>query len=396
MLMFANPSGRIAAQPPASPDPGLRPGRTPARPKASVPGGSSLVYIGTYTGPQSKGIYAYRFDGTTGEASLLGVAAEIPSPSFLAVHPNRRYLYAANEIGDFEGQKSGSVSAFAIDASTGKLALLNRVPSRGSGPCFVAVDRAGKNVLVANYGSGSIAVLPIGDDGRLADATAFVQHSGSSVNRSRQAGPHAHSINVSPDNRFAIAADLGLDKLLIYRFDAAKGTLAPNDPPFAKLNPGAGPRHFAFHPNGKFAYAINEMQSTITVFDYDASRGALNETQTLTTLPADFEGQSSCAEVQVHPNGRFVYGSNRGHDSIAVFAVDAATGKLRLVEHVSTKGKTPRNFSIDPAGRYLFAANQDSNDVVIFRLDPASGRLTPTGQTLDVSRPVCVKFVPVE
>ncbi len=376
MLMFANPPSRTAAQPPAK--------------------GSLLVYIGTYTGPQSKGIYACRFDGTTGEASAPELVAETPNPTFLAIHPSRRFLYAANEVSNFDAQKSGSVSAFAIDAGSGKLALLNRVSSRGNGPCFVAVDRSGKNALAANYGGGSVAVLPIGEDGRLGEATAFVQHSGSSVNRSRQAGPHAHSINVSPDNRFAIAADLGLDKLLIYRFDAAKGTLAPNDPPSTSLNPGAGPRHFAFHPNGKFAYAINELQSTITVFDYDASRGALKESQTLTTLPPDFKGQNSTAEVQVHPNGKFAYGSNRGHDSIAVFAVDAGSGKLRPVEHASTKGKTPRNFSIDPTGKYLFAANQDTNNVVIFRLDPASGRLTPTGQTLDVGKPVCVKFVPIE
>lgn len=376
-LLLSYPLGRPAARPAAAPS-------------------SELVYVGTYTGAESKGIYAYRFDLATAELTPIGLVAETPSPSFLAIHPTRRFLYAANEVGNFDAERSGSVSGFAIDAKSGKLTPLNRISSRGSGPAYIAVDKAGKNVLVANYNGGNIAVLPIGTDGMLSEASAFVQHSGSSVNPSRQRGPHAHSINVSPDNRFAIAADLGLDKLLIYRFDAAKGTLAPNEPPFTPVKPGAGPRHFAFHPSGKFAYVICEMQSTITAFDYDAASGALKETQTVSTLPADFQGQSSTAEVQVDPAGKFVYGSNRGHNSIAVFAVEAATGKLRLVEHVPTEGRTPRNFTIDPSGRYLFAANQDSNNIVVFRVDPASGRLTPAGKTIEISRPVCVKFVPME
>ena len=355
-----------------------------------------LVYVGSYTGARSKGIYAWRFDASTGVATPLGLAAQAVNPSFLAVHPSNRYLYATSEVGSRGGQPGGGVEAFAIDAASGKLTPLNQVSSRGAGPAFVAVDRTGSDVLVANYSGGSIAVCPIKEDGRLGEATAFVQHEGSSINRLRQREPHAHSINVSPDNRFAIAADLGLDKLLIYRFDAAKGTLAPNDPPFAAVKPGSGPRHFTFHPSGRFAYAINELASTVTAFSYDAARGALSELQTVSTLPGGFLGDSTTAEVQVDAAGRFLYGSNRGHDSIAVFGIDAATGTLTPVEYVSTRGRTPRNFRIDPTGAYLFAANQDSGNVAIFRIDARTGRLTATGKALEVGSPVCVKFVPVE
>jgi 6-phosphogluconolactonase len=259
----------------------------------------------------------------------------------------------------------------------------------------VAVDRAGKNVLVANYGSGSVACLPIGGDGRLSPAASFQQHEGSGANPQRQQGPHAHSINLDAANRVAIAADLGLDKLFVYRFDAPQGTLTPNDPPFARVAPGSGPRHFAFHPDGAHAYVINEITLTITAFDYDPGRGVLSEIQTLSTLPEGVQGKNlSTAEVQVHPSGRFLYGSNRGHNTIAIFAIDPASGRLRAVGHQSTEGKTPRNFGIDPTGRYLLAANQDSGTMVVFRIDPQTGQLQPTGQSVAVPKPVCVKFVP--
>ncbi|MBI3664749.1 MAG: lactonase family protein [Acidobacteria bacterium] len=371
---------------------------TPAVPGAekSAGKGEYFVYIGTYTGEKSKGIYAFRFDAAKGQATPLGLVAEESNPSFLAVHPNRRFLYAVSEIGDYQGKKSGAVSAFAIDPASGKLTFLNKVPSRGDGPCHLSVDKSGKCVLVANYGGGSVAALPVKEDGRLGEASAFVQHTGSSVNPQRQEGPHAHSINVSLDNRFAVAADLGLDEVLVYHLDPVKGSLTPNDPPFAKVNPGAGPRHFAFHPGGRFAYVINEIQSTVTAFAYDASRGTLKELQTISTLPAGFKGESYTAEVQVHPSGRFLYGSNRGHDSIAVFAIDPAQGTLTALEQVSTQGKTPRNFGIDPTGSYLFAADQGSDKIVLFRIDPKTGRLTPTGQTLEAPSPVCVKFVAVK
>jgi len=359
--------------------------------------GEYLVYIGTYTGQKSKGIYAYRFDRATDRLTSLGLMAETTNPSFLAVHPSRRFLYAVNEIHRYEGRPTpGGVSAFAIDPRTGKLTFLNEVSSRGAGPCYVVVDKTGKCVLVANYTGGSVAAFPVLEDGRLGEASAFVQHAGSSVDPKRQAGPHVHSINPSPDNRFAIAADLGLDQLLVYRLDPTKGLLAPNDPAFAKVNPGAGPRHLAFHPSGRFAYVNTEMQSTVSALSYDAAGGVLHELQMISTLPKDSAGNGGAGEVQVHPTGKFLYGSNRGHDSIAVFAIDGGKGTLTAVAYVSTQGETPRNFGIDPTGAFLFAANQDSDNIVVFRIDPNTGRLTPTGQVFEVPSPVCVKFVAIE
>ena len=358
--------------------------------------GHYLVYVGTYTETKSKGIYAYRFNPATGQLSSLGLAAESVNPSFLAIDPSRRFLYAVNEISKYEGRSSGGVSAFAIDPGTGKLTLLNEVSSRGAGPCHVTVDNTGRYVLVANYEGGSLAAFPILKDGRLGDASSFVQHKGASINPQRQEGPHAHSIYLSPDNRFALSADLGLDQVLVYRFDAEHGTLAPNNPPFARVNPGAGPRHFAFHTSGKFGYVIDEMQSTIIVFSYEPSSGALHLLQTISTLPKDFEGESSAAEVQVHPSGKYLYGSNRGHDSIAIFTINNRKGTLTPNGYALTIGKTPRNFALDPTGAYLFAANQDSDSIVQFRVDPNTGRLTPTGQVLEVPSPVCVTFVQVE
>jgi 6-phosphogluconolactonase len=358
--------------------------------------GRYLVYVGTYTVRGSQGIYAYRFDAHTGELTALGLAAHTTNPSFLAVDPSRRFLYAVNEVSDFQGQKSGAVSAFSIDPRAGKLTLLNEVSSRGTGPCFVSLDQTGKYALVANYDSGSVAVFPRMQDGRLGASSAFVQHHGSSVNRERQEGPHAHSIELSPDNRFALAADLGLDRVLVYRFDPTHGTLAPNDPPFAAVDPGAGPRHFAFTPDGRFVDVVSEIGSTVTVFSYDAASGTLHKLQTVSTLPKGFTGANDDAEIQMHPNGKFLYASNRGHESIAVFAIDAIKGTLTWVDDVPTQGKTPRHFAIDPTGSYLFAENQDSDTVVIFRIDSATGRLTQTGHVVRVSSPVCLTFVAAE
>jgi len=358
--------------------------------------GQYLVYFGTYTGGgKSKGIYLSRMDTPTGKLTEAELAAETANPSFLAIHPSRKFLYAVGEMGAFGGKKTGAVSAFAIGAD-GKLTLLNQVSSGGAGPCHLVVDKTGKCVLVANYSGGSVATLPIQADGKLAEATSVIQHVGSSVNPQRQKGPHAHSINLDAANRFAFAADLGLDKVLVYRLDPDKATLTANDPPSASVKPGAGPRHFAFHPTGKFAYVINEMDCTLTGFSYDAQRGALEELQTVSTLP---DGQSvlpaySTAEVLVHPSGKFVYGSNRGHDTIVVFAI-AADGKLTYVEHQPTQGKTPRNFAMDPTGAYLLAENQGSDTVVVFRIDAQTGRLTATGQVVNVPAPVCAKFMPV-
>jgi 6-phosphogluconolactonase len=351
------------------------------------------VYIGTYTNTNhSKGIYAYRFHPDDGKLTKIGLVAETPDPSFLAISPNGQFLYSVSEM---EGKPSGGVSSFRIDPQTAKLTPLNTVSSKGSGPCHVLVDKTGKCVLVANYGSGSVAAFPVKDDGSLGEATAFIQHSGSSVDKERQEGPHAHSVNLPADNRFMLAADLGLDEVLIYKFDAAKGSLTPNDPPYGKVKPGSGPRHFAFHPDGKYAYAISEMASTVTAFHWDGKRGALTEFQSVSTLPADFKGKSSTAEIAIDKKGKFLYGSNRGHDSIAVFSI-ARDGKLTPVEQTLTQGKTPRNFALDPTGAYLFAANQDSNNIVLFHVDPKTGRLTPAGQTMDVGAPVCVVFAPAK
>ncbi|MBI4604583.1 MAG: lactonase family protein [Planctomycetes bacterium] len=355
---------------------------------------SLRAYVGTYTGGKSKGIYLVRLELATGKLTLEGLAVETTHPSFLAVHPSGRFVYAVGETADFKAKGQGSVSAFAVDEASGRLAPLNQQGSGGAGPCHIALDAAGKHALVANYGGGSVASLPIGADGKLGAAASVIQHKGSSVNPRRQEGPHAHSINLDRANRFAFAADLGLDKVLVYRFDAAKGTLEPHDPPAAALKPGAGPRHFAFHPAGRHAYVINELLCTVTAFSYEAGRGVLTEIQTLSTLPEPVKESYSTAEVQVHPSGRFVYGSNRGHDSIAVFSVEEGTGKLALLENEPTQGKTPRNFALDPTGTYLLAENQDSGTIVVFRIDPKTGRLEPTGHAAEVPSPVCVRFAP--
>jgi len=352
-----------------------------------------LVYVGTYTGAKSKGIYVFRFDPATGALFPRGLAAEVTSPSYLATDPRGQFLYAANEVGEFRGLKAGALSAFAINRKTGRLRLLNQVSSRGTAPCHLSLDKTGKYVFVANYGSGTVAAFPILADGWLGEASAVIQHHGKSVNPARQQGPHAHMIAPSPDNRFVLAADLGLDQVLVHRLDAAKGTLTPNDPPFAVLRSGSGPRHFTFSPDARFVYVISEMGSSITAFSYDAARGALAELQSISTLPPDFKGENNDAEIVMHPSGKFLYGSNRGHDSIAVFAIDPVKGTLTPVDYVSTQGKTPRNFAIDPTGSFLIAANMDSDNLVVFRIDPRSGRLTPTGQTAEVSSPVCVTFV---
>jgi 6-phosphogluconolactonase len=361
-----------------------------------VPGKNDLlVYIGTYTGAKSQGIYVSRLDAASGALSPPELAAETPSPSFLAVHPRGGFLYSVNEVSTSGGKPGGSVSAFAIDRTTGRLTALNQESSGGAGPAHLIVDRSGADVLVANYGGGSVAAVPIEADGRLKPPSAFIQHTGSGVNPQRQKGPHAHSINVAPNNRFAYVADLGLDKILIYRFDAKRGSLTPNDPPFAAVQPGAGPRHFAFHPKGRFAYVINEMDLTVTAFSHDAKRGGLTVLQSVSTLPEGLPKlpSYSTAEVQVHPSGRFLYGSNRGHDSITVFAIDGKSGKLTYVQNEPTQGSTPRGFGIDPSGTYLLAGNQRSDSVVVFRIDQQTGRLTPTGHKIEVGSPVCVKFV---
>ncbi len=324
----------------------------------------------------------------------LGLVAEAANASFLVAHPSGKFLYAANETSSFAGQPGGAVSAYAIDAKTGGLTLLNQQPSGGADPCHLAVDRDGRYLFVANYSGGSISVFPIETDGRLRAATAFVQHVGSSLNPGRQKAPHAHGVYPDAKNRYLVVTDLGLDQLLVYRFDKEKGTLTPNDPPFASVKPGAGPRHFAFSADGRLGFVINEIDSTLTAFKFDPAAGAFKELETVSTLPADWTGRNSTAEIAMHPSLPVLYGSNRGHDSIHIWKVDPKTGQLASLGLQSTQGKTPRNFAIDPSGHYLFAANQQSDSIVVFKIDPKSGLLEPTGTVLEVGAPVCVAFVP--
>ncbi len=357
-----------------------------------------IVYVGTYTqdGGTGKGIYAFRYDAKTARVNELRLAAETTNPTWFAVHPNGRFLYAVSEVGNYQGANSGGIMAFAIDRANGKLTLLNEVASRGAGPCNLTFDRAGKFVLVANYSGGSLAVFPILADGKLGPATDVVQHSGHGPNPARQEGPHPHSIVLTPDNRFAIVNDLGLDELLVYKFDSTTGKLTPNDPPFTKVDPGSGPRHLALSGDGKFAYVVNEMGRTVTAFCVDLSAGVLHTLQSISTVPSNFKGRNDDAEIEMVHSGKFLYASNRGDDSIAIFAVSRTTGKLQPIGTISTGGKEPRTFEIDPLGKLLFAANRDSGNIVIFRIDAKTGQLTPTGQVLHVPWPVCIKFLAVK
>ena len=343
-----------------------------------------LLYVGTYTSGKSEGIYLYRLDRATGELKRAG-AVKSENPSFLAIDPGRRFLYAVNEI------PTGTVSSFRIDRKTGGLAFVNQQPSAGADPCHLTVDNRSKSVLVANYTSGNVAVLPVQRDGALGAAVDVEQHEGSGP-REQQKGPHAHCIKLDRSNRHAFATDLGIDKLMIYRFDSNTGRLEPAKQPSAILHQGAGPRHFTFHPNGEYLYVINELDSSLTTFKYNAAQGTLTAFESVSTLPRDFSGTSYCADVHVSQSGRFLYGSNRGHDSIVVFAIDPRTGRLNLVEHVSTEGKWPRNFAIDPAGRFLLVANQRTDNVVVFRIDAQTGRLTPAGHSAEIPAPACLQF----
>lgn len=364
---------------------------------------SFIMYVGTYTedGSKSKGIYAFRYDANSGQITPVGLSAETTNPSWVTVAPNGRFVYAVNELSKYQGPNSGGVSAFAVDRAqdgnpTGKLTFLNEVPSRGADPCYVSVDHTGKYVLVANYTGGSLAVFPIKGDGSLGAASDFVQHQGHGPNPERQEAPHVHSVVLSPDNRFAYVNDLGLDEVLVYKFDSATGKLTPDDPPFTKVDPGAGPRHFAMSPSGKFAYVVDEMGRTVTAFSNDTAAGKMEKLQTISTLPKDFTDRNDDAEIAVHPSGKFLYASNRGHDSVAVFTIDPAKGTLTLVQFASTEGKEPRGMAIDPTGKLLFAANQKSDNIVVFRIDQKTGKLTSTGQVLEVPTPVGLTFLSVK
>lgn len=392
-----------------------------AVPSASAQNNDSFVYFGTYTGfkyvhhgkplgigdSHSKGIYVSRFHPETGDLSQPELAAEIINPSFLTIHPNHRFLYAVSEDPQSLGpalDHVSYVSAYAIDPNTGKLRLLNTVPTAGTSTCFISMDKTGKYVMMANFGSGSVSVIRVKDDGSLGELTAFIQNIGHSVDPSIQTGPHPHSIVASPDNRFAIVSDLGLDKVFIFHFDAATGALSPPGPPFAAVRPGAGPRHFTFDPAGKFGYQLSEMGGVVNVYAWDPSQGSLTDVQEVSTVPHNFTGQQHSAEIQISPNGKFLYESNRrtiteferGLESIGVFAIDPAKGTLTQVEDTLTGGAMPRSFSLDPSGKYLLAANEWSNNVVIFNVDPNTGHLTKSGKSIQVDTPVCVQFTPVK
>lgn len=364
----------------------------------------TFVYVGTYTEPirfgtgkilqgKGEGIYIYRLDETSGSLEPVRLVAGIVNPSYLAFDSAQRFLYAVNELKSYQGKPGGSVSAFRVEPKRGDLTFLNKQPTHGTDPCHVLVDKKRTHVFVANFMSGSVCVLPVRADGSLGEACDFVQHLGSGVDPVRQKGPHAHSVTLDAANRFAFVPDLGLDKLMVYRFDPKRGMLEPNSAPWIKMKPGAGPRHVAFHPNGRVAFLVNELDSTLATLSYDGRRGAFRELQIVTTLPEGFQGESSCADVQVSPTGAFVYSSNRGHDSIVIYRVDRRSGKLTCVGHEPTQGKTPRSFGIDPTGRFLLAANQDTDTIVTFRIDPRSGKLQATGQVTPVPTPVCVKFL---
>ncbi len=355
------------------------------------------VYVGTYTTKTaSKGIYVFRYDANSGKLTSMGMGAETQDPSWVAIHPNGKFLYSANEAG-----KKSMVSAFALDAKSGKLTLLNQVLALGEDPCYLSFDKTGKYVLVANYTSGNVVVFPLGADGKLGAATSKVRDEGTlGPNQERQEGPHAHWIEPSTDNHYAYVSDLGLDKVLIYKFDPAKGTLAVPDRKgqdswSLALPPGSGPRHLTWSHDGKFMYVLGELQSTVTVFASDA-RGKFHLAQTISSLPPGFSGRNDAAEIAIHPNSKFLYASNRGHDSIAVFHIDPSTGKLAATGDFSVEGKEPRHFAIDPFGNYLLAEDQLSDKIVTFRIDQKTGALTPTGDSVEVPSPVCLAFLPLD
>lgn len=346
-----------------------------------------FVYIGTY----SNAIHAYRFNASTGKLDAIGPVGEVINPSFLATDRKYQFLYVVSEV---EGDVNGGVAAFSINRKNGSLKFLNTASSSGVAPCHLAVDGTAKMLLVANYGTGGVSAFPLEHDGRLGAMSSLMEAHGSSVNRERQAGPHAHEVVISANNRFVYVPDLGLDQIRIYRLDPSQAKLAATEPAFAKEEPGSGPRHMAFSPSGKFAYVLNELKSVVTVYSHDSSTGNLKQIQTIPTLPAGYSGENAPAEIEVDKAGKFVYASNRGHDSIAVFAIDEPTGMLKEIQIVPTQGKEPRGMQIDPTGNFLFVGNQKSNQCVIFRIDPKTGQLTSTGQVLEVPTPVAFQFVP--
>lgn len=351
-----------------------------------------LVFVSSFAAGEEGAILACRLDLKSGRLTTMQKTSGVEHPFFLAMSPNRKFLYSIHAR-QFGGKEHEQIAAYAIDGKSGSLKLLNRQSAKGTAACSLNVDSTGKTVVVANYSSGSVASLPVNEDGSLGAAASFVQHAGSSVDPARQKEPHAHCILVSPDNRFVLAADLGLDRVLCYRLDAATSKLTPNDPPFAKSPAGAGPRHLVFHPNGKRVYVINELSNSVTVFDYDAKAGTLKETQTISTLPKDFQGTSYCADLKITPNGRYLYGTNRGHDSIAAYRI-ADDGQLTLIEIEPSLGKGPQNLAITAGGDLLLCANMPGNNVAAFRIDDKTGELVSAGAPFSVTSPSCLMLLP--
>ena len=360
-----------------------------------VEAGDNLVFFGTHSVGPGMGISVAHFDSVSGVLTEPELVVEAAAPAFFVLHPDGRHLYTCNSNDFSRGWTGETVSAYEIDARSGGLTLLGQQSSGGADPSYVTLDAAGRHLLVANYKGGSVAVLAVNPDGGLGQRTAFFQHTGSSVDATRQTQPYAQSVKLDPTNRFALVADLGVDKVFVYRFDTKDGSLRPNDPPFVKVTPGSGPRHIAFHPRRNLVYLINEMASTVIAYAWDAKKGTLAALQTVSTLPAGFAGTNTCAEIDVHPNGKFLYGSNRGHDSLAVFAIDETTGTLSLIEHVPTQGQKPRNFAFDPTSRWLIVTNHGSDNAVALRVDAETGRLTPTGRPVSVRSPFCVRFLSI-
>ena len=373
----------------------LLPAPAHAQPRTGAKLQDFLLYVGTYTDANSKGIYAYRFDARTGQLTPTGLASELPNPSFVIADRANRHLYAATEMGA-HGPKdmNGAISSYAIDPRTGSLRFLNRVDSGGGGTCHLALDRTGRVLFVVNYFSGSVASFAVNADGTIGRRTGFDMHSGSSVDRERQTGPHPHEIVFSPDNRFVFVPDLGTDRIYIYRFDPAHQSFSPADPAFVTVTAGVGPRHFLFGPDARFAYLVCEMGSRVIIFSYHAVHGVLHPIQTISTLPSKYTGPDASAEIQMDREGKHIYVSNRGHNSITVFSIDPQHGNLKNMQITSTLGEWPRNFALDPTGKYLVVADQNSNGLVTFAIDPHNGHLEPTGKSQEVSSPVCILFVP--
>jgi 6-phosphogluconolactonase len=387
--------------------------------QSAAQGNDYFVYFGTYTGfkyvhhsktwgvgeSKSKGVYVSRFNASSGQLGEPQLAAEVVNPSFLTISPDRHYLYAISEDPLSIGppvDHSSYVSAFAIDSASGKLRFLNRVPASGTSTCYISIDRTGRYVMLANFGSGSVSVIHVKDDGSLGELASFIQDVGHSVDPSIQTEPHTHWIGVSPDNRYVIVSDLGLDEVLIFHFDEKTGMLSPPAPPFVSVYPGGGPRHFTFDPSGKFGYQLSEMSGNVDVFSWDPAKGSLTEIQRVHTAPHNFFGGNHSAEIEIHPSGKFLYESNRrtqgenirGPDTIGVFTIDQKNGTLSRVQEVLSGGTMPRSFALDPTGNYLLAANQLSNNIVAFKIDSSTGRLTEAGNEIQVDTPVCIKFVP--